>query len=326
MNTAPALLALCHEVSDRALSWLDGAAPQFAEALDTLADEGPDQLDVDDTLKPVAELAMMAYLVEREGVTGQAGGRIAPRLLQLAWEQVWHGQLLHARQLRFPQATESLECYVWFARAGLHNPELESLLASLARLRASGACPEFQPTRELAVLRAVEHLGLPGHTSIEHVVEHTWLGRTPPPWMADGISLYAVTHAVYHLTDWGARPAALPPHLATYLRAWLPAWLEVYCEAEHWDLVAELLLTDACLPEPDRPAAIWKRLAAAQHSDGLLPYGPVPVPEDAAAAWRDHYHPTIAAALAGTMTLSRGLDQSEADPAGSADPAEGPRG
>ncbi|NYI04807.1 DUF6895 family protein [Allostreptomyces psammosilenae] len=302
-TTLATLPPLCHRVAGRALRWLDEAAPHFALPTDEL----PETMEVVDTLKPLGELAMAAYLVGREGVTGHQASRVAPRLLRFAWEQTGRGRVLLARQRRYPYSTEALEFYVWFARGGHRAPELEALLASLARTRAVGAWSEEAATRELGVLRAAGHLGLPGHAPFEEVLARTWLGRTPPPWAVDGLTLYAVTHTVYHLTDWGAEPAAVPERLVRYLGTWLPAWLEVYLEAEEWDLVAELLLVDACLPEPRWNLAAWERLAEAQRADGLLSHGPVPAPEDTAEAWRNHYHPTIAAALAATMALSRAL-------------------
>jgi hypothetical protein len=70
-----------------------------------------------------------------------------------------------------------------------------------------------------------------------------------------------------------------------------------------------LLIVDLCLTEPDFYPHAWKYLAGAQHSDGLVPYGPVRVPGEVAKAFRNHYHPTLVAAIAGTLAVSRWMTQ-----------------
>jgi hypothetical protein len=89
------------------------------------------------------------------------------------------------------------------------------------------------------------------------------------------------------------------------LHAWLPVWLEVYVEAGQWDLVGEMLIVDLCLLEPGDYPHAWEALACAQQSDGLLPAGPERVSTDVVKAFRDHYHPTVVAAIAGTLAVSR---------------------
>jgi hypothetical protein len=60
-----------------------------------------------------------------------------------------------------------------------------------------------------------------------------------------------------------------------------------------------------CLTEPDDYPHAWEALARAQQPDGLLPARPQRVPTDAAKAFREHYHPTVVAAIAGTLAVSR---------------------
>ena len=90
--------------------------------------------------------------------------------------------------------------------------------------------------------------------------------------------------------------------------SWLPAWLAVYGEAGPWGMVAEMLIVDLCLAEPDYPAPAWAALPRAQPPAGLLPAVPGRVPLDTAKAFRNHYHSTVVAALAGTLAISRRLD------------------
>jgi uncharacterized protein DUF6895 len=117
----------------------------------------------------------------------------------------------------------------------------------------SWSATEAEPTRLLAVLRAEERLGLRRALSdadAETAVWRTWLGDLPEPWSFEGRAGYALTHHIFHVTDWGTRRAGLPPELGRYLTHWLPAWLDDWAALEHWDLCGELLVVDACLPVP----------------------------------------------------------------------------
>jgi hypothetical protein len=135
----------------------------------------------------------------------------------------------------------------------------------------------------------------------------TWLGALPEPWAIDWMTGYNVTHTVFHLTDWGARPHGLPAPMRRYLRDWLPVWADIWLELGQWDLVAELLIVDACLDEPACDPDNWQALAAAQHEDGLLPRDAEPVEDDPERAFKDNEHTAVVSIVAAALTLSRAL-------------------
>lgn len=292
--------AAAHHVAVRAFDWLDAATEHFA--LPTGA--SPDQLDIDKHIKPLSELALAGSIAVREGATGSREARLAPALVEFGWRQLHAGDVLYELQRANPAVTHPMETYAPFVRAGYHHRRLEELLVHLTSLRVAGVI-ELLPTRALAVHNAARILGLPVRADPAELTVRTWLGGTPEPWATDFSSLYAMTHTVFHLTDWGARPDGLAEHLQVYLHAWLPAWLEVYLEAGQWDLISELLIVDLCLTEPAYHPRAWDCIARAQQPDGLLPAGPGQVPQDTAKAFRNHYHPTLAAAIAGTLAVSR---------------------
>jgi hypothetical protein len=295
--------ATAQRLGERAWRWLEANHPEFALPTDVAAAE----LDVARHLKPLSELALTGSIAMREGTTGRHAAGVAHALVEFGWTQLRDGDVLWQIQRERPLDTIPLECYAPFVRAGHRHTELDTLLAHLAELHATRGL-EHAPNRVLAVANSERLLGLDTTWDLPTLTERTWLGATPEPWAADLATLYAMTHTVYHLTDWGARPCGLSARIQDYLRAWLPAWLEVYLEAGHWDVVVELLLVDLCLTEPGYPAQTWKRLVDAQQPDGMLP----------AEAWRDvrnpstlarnHYHSTVVAALAGTLAVARRLD------------------
>ncbi|MFD7702155.1 DUF6895 family protein [Streptomyces caelestis] len=292
-----------HRVASRALDWLG----RFHTLATFPAGTTAELADPDSTYKPLGETALVASLVLREGVAGPRQAHTARKLLDFAWDQFRKGDLLYERQLRHPLMTDPLEIYAHFARTGYRHTDLEQLLTQLHSLRSTHAA-ELLPNRRLAVANAARITGLIDHEDWLALSSTTWLGATPEPWAIDWMTAYAVTHTVFHLTDWGARPGGLPAPLQAYLRTWLPVWVEVWREVAQWDLVGELLFVDACLDEPVCGAGPWEELAEVQHPDGLLPRDADPVPEGPIEAFTEHHHPTAVAVMAGTIALSRALN------------------
>ncbi|PSL55826.1 hypothetical protein B0I31_104117 [Saccharothrix carnea] len=287
-----------HEVTASALGWLHAHRELGAFEDDATADLG----DNDSVYKPLCELALASSLVLREGVAGSAELRAARELLEFSWRQLRAGDLLYERQLRHGLVTDPLETYVHHARGGLRHEALEQLFEQTS---AADSITEVLPNRRLAVANAHRVAGLRRDDDFQGMLRQTWLGRTPQPWALDWYTAYYMTHAVFHVTDWGAMPGELPPDVVGYLENWLPAWFEVWAEAGQWDLVGELLIVGACLPEPWCEPARWELFAGVQHGDGLVPRDAEPVDDDPWRRYHDHQHTTVVATIAGTLTTSR---------------------
>ncbi|WP_069887305.1 DUF6895 family protein [Streptomyces luteocolor] len=301
-----------HEVGSRALTWLHTHRDLGALPADTTAELA----DPDSVYKPLGESALAASLVLRESVAGSAELRVARELMGFCWRQLGDGDMLYERLLRYSMMTDPLETYAPFARGGLRHARLEQLLAHTSALRSVRGA-EVLPNRRLAVANAARVVGLDREGRAYDwaaLGAATWLGATPEPWLIDWMTGYCVTHTVFHLTDWGARPAGLPAGLADYVSAWLPVWIDIWAEVEQWDLVAELMIVGCCLPEPYCEAADWERLARAQHPDGLMPRDGEPVPDDPERRFTDHHHTAVVAAIAGTLAVSRTLGGPERRP------------
>lgn len=127
-----------------------------------------------------------------------------------------------------------------------------------------------------------------------------------PPSLADihVVDLYAITHLVFHLTDFGRRP--LPGSdagVAEAARAYVACALAMCLYDRDYDLAAEFLICRSCLEtrsdELDRAAA--DALCVAQLPSGFVPdrrwLAGMPEMPDAAAARREDffavYHPTL---------------------------------
>ncbi|MFD0273074.1 DUF6895 family protein [Kitasatospora sp. NPDC127111] len=302
--TGTAVLRTAQQLSAGALRWLHG---RYESGLGRFsADATIDLADPDNVYKPLGEAALATGLLLREGVAGTEDSRIARRILDLCWAELREGDLLYERQLRHPLTSDPLEVYVHFARAGLRHRPLEGLLQSLAGVRSVQAM-EVMPNRRLAVANARRVIGLAQQPDWSALTAATWLGATPEPWLLDWLTAYHLTHTVFHLTDWGARPDGLPAPIRDYLREWLPAWIEVWLETGEWDLVGELLIVDACIGAPEAGAAAWAALAAVQRADGLVPRDTGPVTEDPEQQLTDHGHTAVVTVVAATITLARAL-------------------
>ncbi|GAA2532521.1 MULTISPECIES: DUF6895 family protein [Streptomyces] len=290
--------------SSRALHWLHTAHQHNrGHRLDGMT---ADPADPNSTYKPLGECALAASLILREGVAGADDLRAARSLLDSCWRQLQDGDLLYERQLRHLTLTDPLELYAHFFRAGYHHRPLEKLLAEYADLCAPHVV-EMVPNRRLAVANARRITGIGTEPDWGRLAEQTWLGATPEPWAIDWKTGYDITHTVFHLTDWGARPKGLPADLAAYLRAWLPVWVDIWLEVGQWDLVGELLIVDACIGDPVCGPEPFRQLAAVQHDDGLTPRDSDTVTDDLHQAVADHEHTAVVAVVTGTLTLSRAL-------------------
>jgi hypothetical protein len=290
--------AIARQVADRGLTYLAAQREHNAFPDDVL----PELNDLVGTYKSLAESSLVATVVLREAVAGATHLGLARELIDFGWRQLRSGNLLYERQISNWLITDPLECYAHFACHGHRHRGLEQLVAHQAVV---SSLMELLPNRRLAVANAYRITGIPADDDWHALLRATWLGATPPPWAIDWDTAYSMTHTVFHMTDWGAEPHALPPDIVDYLTTWLPVWTDVWSEVEDWDLVGELLMVDACLPAPRCDLTEWQRFAAAQHDDGLMPRDGNPVDEDPVQRFLNHQHPTTVAVAAGTLVVSR---------------------
>ncbi|MFX4294462.1 DUF6895 family protein [Streptomyces bohaiensis] len=259
------------------------------------------------TVKPLGELGQLAVAIRRAAPAGGELAAAADHLLTLSWEELGRGDLLLELFHGEPHATYPLEIYAAFAGEDLRHHGFEELARDLCATRAWRSA-EQEPQRRLGVLNAERRARLAPHGDRDAALRRTWLGGLPEPWAFEQRTGYDLTHVVFHVTDWGARPQDMPADVAGYLRTWLPAWLDSCLDAEQWDLSCELLAVDASLPAPldhRDTASAWRRLAEARGPDGALPEGGPALLPDHPDAFRLSYHSTLACAFAATLAAAR---------------------
>jgi hypothetical protein len=300
MTVPGPVVSAARSMADRALSWLHANRELGALPPGTTGELA----DPDSVYKPLGETALAASLILRDGVAGPGQLAAAQSLMDFTWQQFREGDMLYERQVRHTMMTDPLETYAPFARCGYRHTELDRLLRHLIRLRPAGAAEQV-PNRRLAVANAVRVAGFEGDIDWAGLTRATWLGATPAPYAINWLTAYAVTHTVFHLTDWGGSPGGLPAELTSYLRNWLPVWIDIWREAEQWDLVGELLIVSASLDEPYWAPEDWEAVAALQHEDGLVPRDGEPVADDPEQRFKDQQHTVVVAAVAGSVALAR---------------------
>jgi len=130
------------------------------------------------------------------------------------------------------------------------------------------------------------------------------LAQSPNVVELNDSDVYAITHALFYLTDFGQRPATTSAHVPAILEA----LLRLAIAERNADLVAELLF--CALPYGlANTAAGWYLFAEMQQPDGRLP-GPSgivrPAPTDPPGyfAWKQAYHTTIVGILASLMATA----------------------
>ncbi|WP_329458134.1 DUF6895 family protein [Streptomyces sp. NBC_01497] len=289
-------------VGEAALRWVAANRSQFRLGEDALALDG----DVNRTWKPLGELAQVCVSVRRATTPGDPLHTTACDLLRHAWRLTEDGAVFHELLRLEPFGTYALEVYAAFASAGLRHAGFEDLASATVRTRG-WRLTEQLPNRRLGLLNSERRAGFPPHRPVADALRATWLGGLPEPWTFENASGYALTHVVFHLTDWGGEAAGVPDDIASYLGQWLPAWLDSCVQDDQWDLTAELLAVAASLPSPpgaDLLAGAWSALAAAQDADGGLPeIGPGPEGRAVQRDFRGRYHSTLMAAFAAALTL-----------------------
>jgi len=291
------------DLGEAALTWVSAHRDGFALDEDALAEHG----NVNTTWKPLGELAQVCVSVRRHTGRTDPLHVLASDLLSFAWQQTGRGALFMELQRLEPFATYPLEVYAAFASAGLRHDRYESATATVARTRGWHVT-EQEPNRRLSVLNSERRSGITPHGDMARALERTWLAGLPEPWTFELPSGYTLTHVVFHLTDWGLTPRAVPPQVADYLRHWLPPWLDTCLEDEQWDLCCELLAVASSLPGPPERALLdeaWARLSAAQDDSGAVPEVGGRGSRTTAPAFLDCYHSTLMTAFAAALTLDR---------------------
>ena len=219
--------------------------------------------------KVAAEGLLLAYLASR--VAGQDAelGSAVTALVDGAEARLATGRS-EAVLRRFPQATTTLGLsYVLLGQLGRGRPEIEELLR---RRLASG----WATVNERAPYRLMDSrwtfglfdpslLGPP-----EALLPFCTLAADPHPIWNLNEDDYALTHAIFYLTDFGRRPA--PPEIEDRAAQLLDPFLAWHSVQLDLDLLGEMLIAALALRMPPTAALelAWEVFASAWEEGGLV--------------------------------------------------------
>lgn len=187
---------------------------------------------------------------------------------------------------------------------------------------------ERVPYRHLDLLHTLELAGIASPApDYAQVLPMTLLVADPNVWELSVSDLYAITHAVFYVTDFGQREVAWPAGTTTAgVADLLLACLAVARAREDADLVGELLMCLTCVRAPEsafeRSARAWLR--SWQEPNGRLEGPPGVIPRRLTEAdadwgsWATAYHTTIVGALEDLLfrTVPRPAPERLDDPPG----------
>jgi hypothetical protein len=151
--------------------------------------------------------------------------------------------------------------------------------------------------------------------SYEELYKNTLLAKNPPLFYLTDADVYAITHTLFYLTDFGraSAPMLAGEHLST-IQWIIETLLGVYLRRKHWDLVGELLLCCLCIHwYPDIIFTLaWEALMKNQLPDGSIP-GPRFSEEQASKkegaqrkqyCFEQNYHTTIVCSITCFLNLN----------------------
>lgn len=192
--------------------------------------------------------------------------------------------------------------YAALRLCGREDPEFRHLLEQTVGGRFATSF-ERVPYRHLDLLHTLDLAGIdcpaPG---VEQVLPLTLVANDPNVWELSTGDVYAITHAVFYLSDFGRRDVDWPPSTdAARVVDLLHGCLALARARADADLVGEVLMCLTCLRAPLTPfesdARAWLR--SWQEPDGKLEGPPGVVPQalrdadPAWGSWATAYHTTI---------------------------------
>ena len=202
--------------------------------------------------------------------------------------------------------------FIALAPAGLadgYHRVLREKLAPGGRFPRYGKVPHVRlEARYYADLAGLVHDCAPYRQLYEESLLAGWTTTLPV-----GINdAYAITHILFHLTDFGARDAGLADGERERLLRVVDELIAHFLGVGHWDLLAELMMSQRVLGgDPTRTAsgmAVVHQLLQAQTPSGAIPgwCAAQRVPESAPQieVFRKAYHPTLVTAIASMLVLS----------------------
>lgn len=304
------------DMEHRALSWITERLHYFNPLGYT------EILKLDLALKASAELALVC-----ECGLSQHGEKSHKKYIDISsfiWCEVFCAPAVRDYLLSTELGLLTFGFYASLRRYGYQDVEFERRLHRLLR-EGYVSVAERIPTRDLDLLHSLTRLGLPWKGEpLDRIYSRCLLAGHPPIYPLTVDDVYAITHDIFFVTDFGRTPGCFSDSDLNYLADLLPKLLQFYLRKGNWDLVAELLIcmTATDLDQLDVYCDGWGLLLNSQQPDGSFPG---PKGDQAGRLWgdsgrsdtdpewlrfHDNYHTTLVSILGShVFKSSSAMDQ-----------------
>lgn len=215
----------------KTLNWLRSNRREFA------LDHAEGGVDTILLLKPFSEFVLTLRVLTLLGYE-------VSEHIEWAWQELNQGNDLIDILVARPDLADLVALYANFHEFGYRNARLMGLLAHTKSLDSTKSL-EMSAWSRISLEYNFERLQL-GKVG-EEVMNRSWLGRLPEPWVISDAIAYAVTHEVFYLTDFGTKTNSLGKAALMYLKLWLPVWTRCFMEERNCDIVGELLMAAFCV-------------------------------------------------------------------------------
>ncbi len=265
-------------------------------------------------VKAALELALISHCQTRLG-RGDGPLREATALVRRLWQLPEFQQLISSQP---GHAAQYELIYAALAPAGIDG---SLRAAALARLEASGhllATGKSAYTRLETRFYADKAGARHQLESYEELIDQSILVRLPDQVPVTITQAYTITHTSFYVSDFGARRPALARSEASERARNLVSDMLDYCvQQDMWDLIAELLITLACLgADPlSLPSGVagLRCLRQAQLPDGAIPGRSAAQRSEASASpaefFHKSYHTTLAVILMSVIVSSPAAEE-----------------
>lgn len=244
-------------------------------------------LNLIEQLKPIAELVFASEIVLLNSNADVELERKSKEWSHHCWSQIREGEILREAMESRTDFLLFAAMYAPFRRYDLINERLEQTLRQ--RLETSGASEQFPAWVVILMIRTLNTLGIQPPWKLEDCFRRTWLFGLPEVAVIQGMRGYELTHTVFFLTDFGRRFQDLPGIHREYLILHLPQWMQSCRTANHYDMLAELVMVARCIRMDDQED--WGAVLLSRASSGEQDF-------------REQYHPMLTALMASVMSLN----------------------
>ena len=214
-------------------------------------------------LKPFAEYLLALSILDRYDVRRDDVRSDA----RWAWQECDEGTTVLSMLQARPDLFELVTICGSFAKLGWRNPQLDHWLGVL--FQANGRAGELPPWRRAALTFHLAQLGLSAPDV--RLDPTSWIAARAEPWIVSEERLYAFTHHVFYLTDFGKHVERFDAPTLAYIELWLPVWAAQARDEGNWDLLAELLLVALCCQLFGGVSEHAETLLSLQANDGVFP-------------------------------------------------------